>query len=295
MPRAGVPAPDPIYVEARRALLDALFALAPHGRAVIVAGAQAVYMHTGDADLAVAPYTTDGDIALDPALLGSLPELGTAMEKAGFRLDPDDRQIEPGVWLTPARVAGADGLIPVDLIVPEAVADERGRRAARLDAHGDRAARKARGLEAALIDHRRMTIGALDPTDLRSIEAEVAGPAALLVAKAHKVADRVAVGRDDRMEIKDAADVFRLMQTTKATEVGATLAALRHEEIAGEVTEEALAHLDALFGRRGRVGIDMAGRALRTAVPPRRIEVVCVAYVGQLLDVAGGMARSTRG
>jgi hypothetical protein len=53
-----------------------LTALAPFGRAVIVAGAQAIYLLTGDADLAVAPYTTDADLTLDPSLLGDEPELG---------------------------------------------------------------------------------------------------------------------------------------------------------------------------------------------------------------------------
>lgn len=51
----GAPVVDPIYIEARRVLLDALTALAPQGAAVIVAGAQAVYLRTGDADIAVAP------------------------------------------------------------------------------------------------------------------------------------------------------------------------------------------------------------------------------------------------
>lgn len=46
---------DPRYVEARRVLLDALEALRPHRNAVIVAGAQAVYLHTGPGDLAIAP------------------------------------------------------------------------------------------------------------------------------------------------------------------------------------------------------------------------------------------------
>ena len=63
----------------RRVLLDALTALAPHGAAFIVAGAQAVYLHTGDADLAVAPYTTDGDLALNPRLLRGEPKLEEAM------------------------------------------------------------------------------------------------------------------------------------------------------------------------------------------------------------------------
>jgi len=58
---------DSRYVAARRVLLDALFALAPHGKAVIVVGAQAVYLRTGDANLAIAPYTTDGDLVINPS------------------------------------------------------------------------------------------------------------------------------------------------------------------------------------------------------------------------------------
>lgn len=41
---------DPRYVAARRVLLDALTVLASHGDAIILAGAQAVYLHTGTAD-----------------------------------------------------------------------------------------------------------------------------------------------------------------------------------------------------------------------------------------------------
>jgi hypothetical protein len=47
---------DARYVAARRVLLDALTALAPHGDAVILAGAQAIYLHTGTAELAIAPH-----------------------------------------------------------------------------------------------------------------------------------------------------------------------------------------------------------------------------------------------
>ena len=56
---------DERYVVARRVLLDALTALAPHIDAVSWR-AQAVYLHTGTADLAVAPYTTDGDLVWTP-------------------------------------------------------------------------------------------------------------------------------------------------------------------------------------------------------------------------------------
>ena len=74
---------DPRYVAARRVLLDALTVLAPHGDAIILAGAQALYLHTGTADLAIAPYTTDGDLVLDPLLLGEDPELEAGMFAAG--------------------------------------------------------------------------------------------------------------------------------------------------------------------------------------------------------------------
>ena len=115
----------------------------------------------------------------------------------------------------------------------EGAASGTGRRAARLGGHGARAARRAVGLEAALIDNSTMTIAALDPADERSLQARVAGPAALLVAKAHKLHDRVASGRAVRLEDKDASDVVRLMQTTRPDEIAVTLNALTQDEIAG--------------------------------------------------------------
>lgn len=278
---------DPQYVEARRVLLDALTALAPHGSAFVVAGAQAVYLRTGDADIAVAPYTTDGDLALDPSQLGDNPDLEAAMTSAGFHLLLVDGHVEPGIWLAPAEVGGNEFFVPIDLIVPEGAATGTGRRGARLGTHGKRAARRARGLEAALVDRSPMTIAALDPGDARSIEAEVAGAAALLVAKAHKLHDRLERGREDRLEDKDAADVLRLMQTTSPTDVGATFVMLFEDPVAGEPSRDALAHLDELFGRRGRPGIVMAARALRIAIPAERVEAIAVAYTETLIEVTG--------
>ena len=69
---------DELYVIARRVLIDALEALGPHRDAAIIVGSQAIYLHTGDAELAVAVYTTDADIALDPALLDEIPPLEQA-------------------------------------------------------------------------------------------------------------------------------------------------------------------------------------------------------------------------
>ena len=275
---------DARYVAARRVLLDALTALAPHGDAVILAGAQAIYLHTGTADLAIAPYTTDGDLVLNPLLLGDAPELEAGMSAAGFHLQQQPGgHVEPGIWLARASAAGEEILVPVDLIVPEGAASGTGRRAARLGGHGARAARRAVGLEAALVDSSMMTIAALDPSDARSLDARVAGPAALLVAKAHKLHERLASGRAARLDDKDASDVVRLMQTTRPGEISATLSALAQDAVAGPPTTEALKYIEELFGRRGRPGIEMASRALRTAMPEDRIQAICTAYVIALL------------
>ena len=67
--------PDKIYVDARRALLDALEALGPNAKACVLVGAQAIYLHTGEADLAVAVRTKDGDLAIDPRSLDKVHHL----------------------------------------------------------------------------------------------------------------------------------------------------------------------------------------------------------------------------
>ena len=61
--------PDPLYVRARTALLDAADALAEQLDAVVLVGAQAIYLHTGDADFATAEHTTDADFCVAPAQL----------------------------------------------------------------------------------------------------------------------------------------------------------------------------------------------------------------------------------
>ncbi|MGC9220910.1 MAG: hypothetical protein ACP5H2_06095 [Solirubrobacteraceae bacterium] len=273
---------DPIYVEARRVLLDALVALAPHRQAFVVAGAQAVYLRAGESELALAPYTTDGDLALDPTALTPDPALEAVMRGAGFELST-----EPGIWVARAVIAEKQVAIPVDLIVPEGFAPPGGRRGARLGPHGNRAARRARGLEAAIIDKDPMRITALDTTDQRAVTVDVAGIAALLVAKAHKLHDRAQRGRADRLDDKDAADVFRLMQVSSPASVGATLAELGSHEIAGPPTTAAIGYLEELFGRRGRAGIQMASRALQGSIPQERVMGICVAYIAGLLELSG--------
>lgn len=59
-----------------------------------------------------------------------------------------------------------------------------------------------------------MTIAALEPGDDRSFTLRVAGPAALLAAKAIKISERLGQvdTRPDRLKEKDALDAFRILQ-----------------------------------------------------------------------------------
>ena len=265
-------------------LLDALEALAPHAPALVIAGAQAIYLRVGDGDLAVAPYTTDGDITVDPRSLAPDPTIEAAMTAAGFAPMLQGGNLEPGIWVAKALINDREVLIPVDLIVPEGFAPPGGRRGARLGPHGNKAARRAIGLEAALVDNGPITVSALDPADGRSALVAVAGEAALMVAKAHKLHDRVGRGRPDRSKDKDAADVFRMMQATPAKTVSTTLAELSEHPVAGPPTLAAVSYIDELFSRRGRPGIEMAARSFGGAIPLARVEAVSVAYTAALRD-----------
>src|SRR6266478_1778987 len=107
---------DPQYLVARSVLLDALSALGSQRKAVILIGAQAIYLHTGAIELAVAEYTTDADIALDPAALDAIPEIESAMTAAGFR-----RGNRVGAWYVSREIGGVYANVEVDLMVPDAV------------------------------------------------------------------------------------------------------------------------------------------------------------------------------
>ena len=90
---------DEQYIRARAALLDAAEALAPHLDSIILVGAQAIYLHTGAADLVVAEFTIDADFSVEPTLLSDEPLLAELLEAHGFT--PREH---PGGWRTPASV-----------------------------------------------------------------------------------------------------------------------------------------------------------------------------------------------
>lgn len=275
--------PDPRYVVARRVLLDALEALQEHLDAIIVVGAQGVYLRTGGANIGVAEYTTDGDLVLDASRLGRAPLLADVMDLRFDHAKGPSGAEEPGVWIQTIEVAGENVDVPIDLIVPERLAPPGGSRGARLGPHGKRAARKAAGLEAAIVDNDELVIAALEPDDDRRINCKVAGPTALLIAKAFKIQDRLdALGRPDRLLDKDAADVYRLMQTTPTGLVSDVVAMLLTDERAAQTCRRGVRLLLQQFGARRAPGIAMAVRSLRVGVPEERIGIVCVEFVASL-------------
>lgn len=256
---------DNVLIAARSALLDALEALSDQSDAVIVIGAQAIYLHTGNAAVALAEATKDSDLAVNPRLLSADPLLEKAMEDAGFYLNPTSSQ--PGAWMNAAG-------IPVDLMVPEASSGtgRKNTRGGRIPPHSNRTTRRAKGLEAAVVDNSEVEIGSLDGADLRSYGALVAGPAALLVAKLHKIAERV--DTPHRLLDKDAHDIYRLLMAVETSQFTTSLRTLLDESISRSETTEALEHLKKLFADGPEtIGSQMAGRAEEEIGDPENVSL----------------------
>lgn len=269
-----------LLVRARSALLDALGALEAHLAAVVVIGAQAVYLRTANAPVAVAEATKDSDIALDPRSLDDDPLIEAAMSRGGFHRDLTANQ--PGAWLNADR-------IPVDLMVPERLAgpSRKGSRGARIPPHNKHATRRALGLEAALVDNDTMTVSALAEDDLRTYDVRVAGTAALLVAKAHKVADRVA-GPSHRLVDKDAHDVYRILIATDSTKLAADVARLLADELSADSTAEAMRFIRDLFAAGpDATGAVMAGRAEEGIGEPVTVALQTAILATDLLTALG--------
>ena len=75
---------EPLYVAARGVLLDALYALGDQREVLILTGDQAIYIHTGAADRAVAEFTTDGDLVVNPEQLKTMDPADLARTEAGL-------------------------------------------------------------------------------------------------------------------------------------------------------------------------------------------------------------------
>ncbi len=271
---------EQLTVVARRVLLDALQALEAHLEGVTVVGAQAVYLRTPESAFTVASYTLDADLALRPTSVAHPPAIDQVMEDEGFRVaDPD----QPGTWTRDEQVGELVVPIPIDLLVPESIAG-RGRRSAKLpEPHDKRTARRVPGIEAVLFDRDVMAVPSLQPAeDARVLAVYVAGVASLLVAKAHKISDRLRVvdRKPDRLTDKDASDVVRIFMAADPLQVRQRLDELEAiPEIADVVRLGRLALVDQ-FGDEGAPGSRMAVRALEGVMEAP--DELAAAWVGEL-------------
>lgn len=178
-------------------------------------------------------------------------------------------------------------------MVPEALTGGGGKsaRGARIPPHSKKAARRAVGLEAAVVDHALMQVPALADGDDRHAVVNVAGPAALLVAKLHKLGERHDEHPQDprRLRDKDAHDVCRLLVAVPTGELAGALARLLDDALAGPVTEQALEYLRVLFAAGDTaLGSSMAGRAEEGIGDP---DVVAAAVTALAQDVLAALDR----
>jgi hypothetical protein len=280
------------YVAARTVLLDALDVLIEHRAALIVVGAQAVYARTGGAGLVTAPYTDDGDLAIDVTRLAARPGLEQLMTDAHFRLKTTEAGgggFQPGQWERDVIVDGQTYTPQVDLIVPrDTLPGRRDQRGARLADHGARAAMRTHGLEAAVVDNDPMVFTGVAHGDDRSLRINVAGAAALTVAKIHKIGDRLAdTARPDRQTDKDAADLYRLIRATPIGVMIERLSFLRGNPTSGATVIEALDQLPELFGRPRSPGVQMAVRAAATDVGEATVIAQLTNYTQALITGVG--------
>lgn len=208
---------EPEIIRSRRVLIDVLIGLEAHREALTVLGAHAVIEVTRDVPaIPPADSTRDADLGVIPELLAESPHLADRMTELGYETARPER---PGVWSPISQHGrGVHARDSIDLIAPMSLARGRtagGRaiRAARVGAHGRHAVSATRGTELSLLDRRVIRLRSFDSGP--GVDAYVAGPAALLCAKAHKLHDRMdpdELRRNaDRLRPKDFADVYRLL------------------------------------------------------------------------------------
>lgn len=187
-----------------------------------------------------------------------------------------------GSWIRSERVGSTVADIAVDLLVPESLS-QGGRRSVKIPPHDRMSARRVAGLEPAVVDYDMTKVPSLEPdVDGRVIEARVAGVAALFVAKAYKITQRVDEPGQSRLTNKDAGDVLRLMMATAPEDVVERCGALLADNRSANVTRTGLDYLQRLFGAGATVGTEMAVSALAGAVDGDDVRAIAPAYVAAL-------------
>jgi hypothetical protein len=110
----------------------------------------------------------------------------------------------------------------------------------------------------------------------------VASPAALLVAKLYKLGERRVEPRADRLEDKDAFDVYRLLQLPTA-ELARGMNTILGDERSTHVGETAIGFLRELFAAPDALGSGMAGRYVEGVANPETVRLSASALANDLL------------
>lgn len=104
-----------------------------------------------------------------------------------------------------------------------------------------------------MVDNEWMVVSALDEADSRRYEARVAGPAALVVAKLHKIGERASTA-PGRLVDKDAHDIYRVLIHMPTEPLAADLRRLLSDAVPGDATVQAMTYLGGALRRRPRGG-----------------------------------------
>lgn len=148
--------------------------------------------------------------------------------------------------------------------------------------HDRYAMRRTHGIEGALVEYFMKTITSLEPNDSRSFEVKVAGPAALLVAKLHKISDRLGQSQD-RRDDEDAHDVYRLLRRVETATLAEGSQRLLSKSVSTTVTTEAIGMLRDLFGWSSAEGSLLAGRAEEGVGDPEQVALAVSLLATDLL------------
>lgn len=222
---------EPEIVTSRRALIDVITGLSEHREALTVLGGHAVMEVTQHVpSLPPDDTTRDGDLGVTPQLLGNDPILAARMAELGYETARPER---PGVWSPIAqRNRDIHDRDSVDLIAPMSLSRDglnsaRKIRAARVGIHGRRVVSATEGTELSIVDRHLGTLRAFDGGP--DTQAFIAGPTALLCAKAYKLHDRmdsIQLERNpDRLRVKDFADLYRLLLAVAPEEAASVFVA----------------------------------------------------------------------
>ncbi len=149
--------------------------------------------------------------------------------------------------------------------------------------HGRTAARKSDGVEGTVVDFDAFEITSLEEGDSRRVAVNVAGAAALLVAKTHKLGERLKT--PERLIAKDAGDVYRLFDATAVADMARTTKLLLSDDRSAETARRALDYVGELFATPRSPGIELGSQALAGVVDGTTVAAVMTGYTHEMIQL----------